>query len=47
MPTMGQEAVDRIRRDHEHMLHLIDRIRSECTERGKVDNCNDCGANRN
>ncbi|MGB4064927.1 MAG: hypothetical protein WBK19_13980 [Azonexus sp.] len=46
MPTMGEEAVDRIRRDHEHMLHLIDRIRSECTERGKIDNCNDCGASR-
>lgn len=44
MPTMGEEAVARIRRDHEHMLHLIDRIRSECTERGKIDNCNDCGA---
>ncbi len=42
---MGEEAVDRIRRDHEHMLHLIERIRSECTERGKIDNCSACGAN--
>jgi len=46
MPTMGEEAVERIRRDHGHMLHLIDRIRSECTERGKIDSCNDCHPTR-
>jgi hemerythrin len=46
MPTAGEEAVERIRRDHEHMLHLIDRIRAECTERGKIDNCNDCSQSR-
>lgn len=46
MTTIGEEAVKRIRSDHEHMLHLIDRIRSECTERGRIDNCRDCGASR-
>lgn len=46
MPTMGEEAVEKIRRDHEHMLHLIDRIRAECTERGKIDNCGDCSPSR-
>jgi hemerythrin len=46
MPTMGEEAVERIRRDHENMLHLIDRIGSECTERPTIDNCDDCPSNR-
>jgi hypothetical protein len=43
---MGEEAVERIRRDHGHMLHLIDRIRSECTERGKITSCKDCQPTR-
>ncbi|PKO37318.1 MAG: hypothetical protein CVU33_13665 [Betaproteobacteria bacterium HGW-Betaproteobacteria-6] len=46
MPTMGEEAVERIRRDHDHMLQLIDRIRAECTERGRIDNCGDCSQSR-
>lgn len=46
MPTMGEEAVERIRRDHEHMLQLIDRIRAECTERGRIDDCGDCSQSR-
>lgn len=46
MPTIGEEAVERIRRDHGHMLHLIDRIGAECTERGTITNCNDCHATR-
>lgn len=44
MPSNGEEAVARIRRDHEHMLLLIDRIRSQCTQRGILDNCNDCSS---
>jgi hemerythrin len=43
---MGEEAVERIRRDHDHMLQLIDRIRAECTERGRIDNCGDCSQSR-
>lgn len=44
MPTVGEESVERIRRDHAHMLHLIDRIRAECTERGNIATCNECTA---
>lgn len=46
MPPIGDDAVERIRRDHERMLQLVERIRSECTEQGKVDHCNDCTPNR-
>jgi len=42
MPTNGEDAVERIRRDHEHMLQLIDRIRSQCTQRAVLNSCNDC-----
>lgn len=46
MPSNGDDAVERIRRDHERMLQLVDRIRSECTQQGKIDNCKDCAPNR-
>lgn len=42
MPPIGEDAVARIRRDHERMLQLVERIRSECSQRDKIDNCNDC-----
>lgn len=42
MPPIGEDAVARIRRDHERMLQLVERIRSECSQQGKIDNCNDC-----
>lgn len=46
MAPVGESAVERIRRDHERMLELIDRIRAECNQRGKLDNCNECAPNR-
>lgn len=46
MPPIGDDAVDRIRRDHEHMLQMVGRIRSECSEQGKVANCSECAPNR-
>lgn len=42
MPTLGEDGVARMCRDHEHMLQLIDRIRAECTQRGIITNCRDC-----
>lgn len=45
MPPIQEEAVERIRRDHEHMLGLAHRIKAECTQSDKIDNCNDCHPN--
>jgi hemerythrin len=42
MPSNGEDAVERIRRDHAQMLQLIDRIRSQCTQRAILKNCNEC-----
>ena len=36
------QDVEKIRRDHQHMLELISRIQAECTQREKVNNCNAC-----
>ena len=44
MPGTQEEAVDRIRRDHEHMLGLIGRIKAECSQSEKIDNCHQCPA---
>jgi hemerythrin len=46
MPTIGEDGIERMQRDHEHMLQLIDRIRSECTERGTATNCTGCSGIR-
>ena len=46
MPPIGEAAVERIHRDHERMLQLVDRIRAECNQRGQIDNCNNCAPNR-
>ena len=46
MPSNGEDAVARIRRDHERMLQMVERIRSECTQQGKIDHCKDCAPNR-
>lgn len=42
MPEDREEAVERMRRDHEHMLGLIERIVSYCDQRDRLASCNDC-----
>lgn len=42
MPADREEAVERMRRDHEHMLGLIERIVSYCDQRDRLASCNDC-----
>lgn len=42
MAPIGKESVDKIRRDHEHMLQLIERIQSLCDQRDKIDVCTGC-----
>lgn len=42
MAAAREEEVERIRRDHKHMLELISRIKAECTQGGRVDNCHAC-----
>lgn len=46
MPTIGEDGIERMARDHEHMLQLIERIRTECTESNSVSNCKDCAPTR-
>lgn len=45
MPAIQEQAVEKIRRDHEQMLGLIRRIKAECTQNDKIENCNDCHPN--
>ena len=45
MEETQQQSVDRIHRDHEQMLELIDRIKAECIQDGKLDNCHQCPSN--
>lgn len=46
MAPVEESAVERIRRDHERMMDLIERIRAECNQRDKIRDCNDCAPNR-
>lgn len=46
MSPIREQAVDKMRRDHEHMLQLIERIQSQCNQRERLDNCNDCQASQ-
>lgn len=42
MPPIRAQAAERIRRDHDTMIDLVRRIKAQCTQSAKVDNCNDC-----
>jgi hemerythrin len=42
MRAMHMESVEKIRRDHDHMLEMIERIKSECTQTTRTGSCNDC-----
>ncbi len=42
MPQDREQAIEKIRRDHEHMTELVRRITAMCSERGRLDNCNQC-----
>lgn len=46
MPAVRQEAVERMRRDHVHMLELIQRIVAHCDQRERIVSCNDCNASQ-
>ena len=46
MPPVGEQAVEKMRRDHEHMLQSIQRIQAQCDQRDRLDNCNDCHSNQ-
>jgi hypothetical protein len=45
MPPIEGQAVERIRRDHEHLLDLAHRIQAVCSQRGKVKSCGECHSN--
>lgn len=42
MTLVREEAVGRMRRDHDAMIELVRRIQHLCTQPGKVENCNRC-----
>jgi hypothetical protein len=46
MLLIREEAVDRMRRDHDAMLDLIRRIQALCSERDRGDDCRCCGDDR-
>lgn len=42
MPQHQEEAIEKIRRDHDYMIELVHRIKACCTQVGIIDNCRDC-----
>lgn len=46
MLLIREEAIDRMRRDHDAMLDLIRRIQGLCSERGQSEHCGGCGDDR-
>lgn len=42
MPPIREQAIEKMRRDHGHMLQLIERIQAQCDQRDRLDNCKDC-----
>lgn len=46
MPPIRDQAIEKMRRDHEHMLQLIQRIQAQCNQRDQIDNCNDCHSSK-
>ncbi len=44
MSPDGENAIERMHRDHGRMLEMIERIRSECGQRNKMDSCGNCQA---
>lgn len=46
MLLIREEAIERMRRDHEVMLGLIRRIQAVCSERGRSEDCAGCGEDR-
>jgi hemerythrin len=46
MTLIREEAAVRMRRDHDLMIDLIQRIKASCTQIGVVDNCKQCQPGR-
>ena len=46
MSPNQEESLAKIRRDHDYMLLLIERIMGECDQTGVLKNCNDCQPTR-
>ena len=44
MPPIREQAVEKIRRDHEYLIEMVDRIKGLCTQRDSRDNCRSCPA---
>lgn len=46
MPPNREESLDKIQRDHDYMLRLIERILGECDQTGQLESCKDCQPTR-
>ena len=42
MPPIREQAVEKIRRDHNYLIEMVDRIKGLCTQRDTRGNCRDC-----
>ena len=42
MSQYKDEAIARIREDHDYMIDMIRRITASCSQIGLIENCNDC-----
>ncbi len=42
MPAIREEATEKMRRDHDLLLQLIERILAHCDQRDKISSCHDC-----
>ena len=42
MPPIREQAVEKIRRDHEYLIEMVNRIKGLCTERDIRENCRSC-----
>lgn len=45
MPQIREQAAERMRRDHESLLEMVQRIKSSGTQRQQVDSCKQCPPN--
>jgi hypothetical protein len=45
MPQIREQAAERMRRDHESLLEMVQRIKSLCTQGHQVDSCKKCPPN--
>lgn len=46
MPPLREQAVEKLRRDHDYLIELASRIKGLCSQRGLQENCRECQPNQ-